>query len=93
MDSNGFLVFAGILLKVLLFAASVFLTTFIVDLTSVGRRRWVPAAVIGAAILIFAIEPGLIISVLQSFSTGLSWKGFMLVILAGFAAGGVFSGI
>ncbi len=93
MNGTGFLIFAGILLKVLLFTASVFITTFLVDLTSTGKYRWAPAAVIGAAILIFALKPDLIVSVFQSFSTGLSWKSLTLVILGGFAAGGAFSGI
>jgi len=93
MEGNGFLIFAGILLKVLLFTASVFITSFIVDLSSTGRYRWAPAVVIGSAILIFAIKPDLVISVFQSFATGLSWKSLLMVILAGFALGGVFSGI
>ncbi len=93
MEGDGFLIFAGVLLKVLLFTASVFVTSFLVDLSSTGRYRWAPAVVIGSAILIFSIKPGLVISVFQSFATGLSWKSITLVILAGFAAGGVFSGI
>lgn len=93
MDGNGFLIFAGILLKVLLFTASVFITSFLVDLTSTGKYRWAPAIVIGVAILIFAIKPDLIISVIQSFATGVSWKSILLIILGGFAAGGAFSGI
>ena len=93
MVGDGFLIFAGILAKVLLFAASIFITTFLVDFTSMGKYRWVPAVVIGVAILIFAIKNDLIISVFESFPTGLSWKNFLLTIFGGFVAGGLFSGV
>lgn len=93
MDGNGFLAFAGILVKVPIFAASIFVTTFLVDLASTGKRRWAPAVAVGSAVLIFAIYPGLIVSVIQSFSTGLSWGSIIVTIFGGFAAGGVFSGI
>ena len=89
---NGFLLFAGILLNVLLFTSSIFITTFFVDITSTGKYRWTPAVVIGAAIAIFAVKPDLIISVFQSFSAGLSWTSILTVVLGGFAAGAVFSG-
>ena len=93
MDGNGFLIFLGIVVKVLIFTASIFTTTFLVDLTSTGKYRWVPAFVIGPSILILAIYPGLILSILRSFPAGVSWNGITLVILGGVAAGGALSGV
>ena len=93
MDGSGFLIFAGILAKVLLFTASIFITTFLVDITSTKGYRWTPAAVIGAAILTLAIKPDLVVSVIQSFTAGLSWDSIRFTILGGVAAGGALSGI
>jgi len=93
LGGSGFLIFAEILAKVLLFTASIFITTFLVDITSTKGRRWTPAVVIGASFLTFAIKPDLVVSIIQSFTAGLSRDSIMFTIWGGFAAGGALTGI
>ncbi len=86
-------VFAGILARVLIFTASILLTTFLIELASTGKRRWVSAVVIGPAVIVFVFNPGLIVSIFQSLSTGLSWKSIMISIFGGVAAGAALSAV
>lgn len=93
MENTGFLFFAGVLISILIFAASMLAMSFLLDFLSAGKFRWVVFPVIAAAVSALFFAPHLPVSVLESLTQKLTLRSIAQTVSGGLVMGGLFSGV
>ena len=82
-----------ILVNILLFTASLCAAALVVEKIYAGRWKWVAFTILITFILGFALLPGTLIAVLEALPGGLSLTNTATLILGGFAAGFLATGV